>query len=83
MLTHASRLRANETDRECAIKRSALRVYTGNGVSARLHEDQVPGFVHRVRMLAHLSGQSFESIVKDRGLEGEAAAQVLAALEAE
>ncbi len=83
MRTSALRLKANETDRECAIYRSAVREYTGNGVSTRLHEDQVPGFCHRVRMLAHLSGQSFESIVADRGLNGEAAAQVLAALEAE
>ena len=41
------------------------------------------GFAHRVRMLAHISRRSPASVVYSVGLRGEAAAQVLAALEAE
>lgn len=82
-MTHPSRLRANETDRECAIRRSASRAYTGNGVSNRLHEDQVGGFCRQVEQLQEASGFSAEWVAWSIGLRGEAAAQVLAALEAE
>jgi hypothetical protein len=80
MLTHASRLRANETDREAAIHRSVQRA-TGNGCALRLHESEVPRYAHRVRMYAHLRGVSAETVLSDLGIGG--AAQVVAALEAE
>jgi hypothetical protein len=82
MLTHPSRLRSNDTDREIAIHRT-VRPFLGCGTSQRLAEEQVPGFAHRVRMYAHLSGQSAETVIEGIGLGGEAAAQVLAALEGE
>ena len=68
----------NDTGRE-----PAVRAFTGNGCASRLHEDQVPGFAHRVRMYAHLRGVTFETVAEDIGLRGELRAQVLAALEAE
>jgi hypothetical protein len=84
MLTHASRLRANETDREVGLHRSIDdQGAGGEGCWSLLSEDQLAGFAHRVRMLAHMSRRSPASVVYSVGLRGEAAAQVLAALEAE
>ncbi len=82
MLTHPSRLKANETDREVAIHRSVQRA-TGNGCACRLGDEQIKSFAHRVRMYAHLRGVSYGTVLADIGVEGEGAAQVLAALEAE
>lgn len=81
MLTHARRLRANETDREVAIHRSIQRA-TGNGCACRLGDEQIKSFAHRVRMYAHLRGVSHETVLRDIGVGGEGASQVLAALEA-
>ncbi len=83
MRTSALRLKANETDREVAIHRSAVRAYTGNGCALRFHDSEVPGYAHRVRMYAHMRGMSFAAVLDDLGIKGEGAAQVLAALEAE
>jgi hypothetical protein len=82
MLTHPSRLRANETDREVAIHRSVQRA-TGNGCALRFHESEVPRYAHRVRIYAHMRGMSFAAVLDDLGIKGEGASQVLAALEAE
>ncbi len=82
MRTSALRLKANETDREAALHRSIQRA-TSNGCAARLGDDQVKSFAHRVRMYAHLRGVSHATVLRDIGVEGEGAAQVLAALEAE
>jgi len=84
MLTHPSRLRANETDREVALLRpKEPEPYVGDGCGTPLDAAQLAGFAHRVRMLAHISRRSPASVVYSVGLRGEAAAQVLAALEAE
>ncbi len=82
MLTHPSRLRANETDREAALHRSVQRA-TSNGCAARLGDDQVKSFAHRVRMYAHLRGVLPSYAAVEIGLRGEAVGQVLAALENE
>jgi hypothetical protein len=72
----------NDTNREVGLHRSIQRA-TGNGCACRLGDEQIKSFAHRVRMYAHLSGESPASVVGEIGLRGEAAAQVLAALEAE
>ncbi len=82
MVTDIRTFRANETNREIGLHRSVQRA-TGNGCAARLGDEQVKSFAHRVRMYAHLSGESEASVAGEIGLRGEAAAQVLAALEAE
>jgi hypothetical protein len=68
----------NDTGREIMMRRS-VSCYVGDGCSAILSADQLPGFVSRVRAWMG-TGYSERASCDLVGLRGAAAAQVLAAL---